>query len=299
MVDFRIDTFLAVCKFMNYTQAAKALNLTQPAVTQHIQYLEKYYGQPLFLYEKKKLTLTDAGKLLLRVSTTMKSDEAVMMQQMHPIRSGQKELYLGATMTVGEYVLPKPLSRYIKNHPDTNVHLIISNTDELLKKLKNQEISLAIIEGYYEHQDFTDLSYSGERYIAVCGADYIKNFEGEGHLLKNIVGHRIILRETGSGTREILEHNLEAHGLTLEDFPNQVEVNSLRSIVELVKENVGISFMYEAAAREEIERGTICPIQLSDFSVEHNFTCLWNKGSAFEDSYQEICDELREMITVI
>lgn len=61
MMDFKIDTFLAVCRHMNFTKAAKTLNITQPAVSQHIHYLEDYYGVKLFTYEGKKMHLTDAG----------------------------------------------------------------------------------------------------------------------------------------------------------------------------------------------------------------------------------------------
>ena len=64
MLDFRAETFLAVCKYMNFTHAADALNLTQPAVSQHIKYLENRYHAPLFLRENKKLTLTPAGEIL-------------------------------------------------------------------------------------------------------------------------------------------------------------------------------------------------------------------------------------------
>lgn len=76
---------MAVCRHMNFTAAAKELNLTQPAVSQHIHFLEKEYGQPLFSYEKKKLSLTKAGEFLLQTATTQKSDEERIRQQMREI----------------------------------------------------------------------------------------------------------------------------------------------------------------------------------------------------------------------
>ena len=74
MLDFRVETFLTVCRTMNYTRAAEELNITQPAVSQHIAHLERDYGVPLFAYRNKKLQLTDAGALLRDALSTMAHD---------------------------------------------------------------------------------------------------------------------------------------------------------------------------------------------------------------------------------
>ena len=75
MLDFRMDTFLAVCRHRNYTRAAEELNITQPAVTQHIQYLQSYYGVKLFSYQNKRLALTEEGELLRNAALCMLHDE--------------------------------------------------------------------------------------------------------------------------------------------------------------------------------------------------------------------------------
>ena len=80
MQDFRMDTFLTVCKYMNYTKAAKELNLTQPAVSQHIHFLEQTYGVELFAHNGKRMELTRAGEILKRSALTMKHDEFHMQE---------------------------------------------------------------------------------------------------------------------------------------------------------------------------------------------------------------------------
>ena len=82
MLDFRMETFLKVCEYMNFTHAAHDLNLTQPAVSQHIKYLEKEYDAPLFARDKKKLTLTPAGEILRSALETMRNDENTMKIRM-------------------------------------------------------------------------------------------------------------------------------------------------------------------------------------------------------------------------
>ena len=88
MQDFRMDTFLAVCKFMNFTKAADYLNLTQPAVSQHIRYLSQSYGVDLFFMEGKRLLLTEAGKILQQAALNMKHDEQHMRERMLQTRIG-------------------------------------------------------------------------------------------------------------------------------------------------------------------------------------------------------------------
>ena len=78
MLDFRVYTFLAVCEYMNYTRAAEALHITQPAVSQHIRYLENMYQVKLFLAEGKKIHLSPAGERLLHAATTLKNDEVFL-----------------------------------------------------------------------------------------------------------------------------------------------------------------------------------------------------------------------------
>lgn len=110
MQDFRMETFLMVCRFLNYTNAAKALNITQPAVSQHIRFLEDHYKVKLFLYEGKKLRLTEAGAMLYNAATTMKHDEVILSEQLKT--SGRLKLIFGATLTIGDFVLPEKLIRF-------------------------------------------------------------------------------------------------------------------------------------------------------------------------------------------
>ena len=118
MLDFRINTFLCVCQTMNYTKAAAQLNITQPAVSSHIHYLEDYYGTSLFLYRNKKLYLTRQGEILKERLQTMQNDEVQLKQELRPEDTGIKCLSFGVTMTVGEYAVVNPLAGFLKRHPE-------------------------------------------------------------------------------------------------------------------------------------------------------------------------------------
>ena len=170
MLDFRMDTFLALCRTMNYTRAAEELNITQPAVTQHIQYLQRHYGVKLFQYRDKHLFLTEAGAALRSAALTMEHDERELMEQLPLLQKGMQHLRLGATLTVGEYALPPHLGRYMKRHPDVALHLVVGSTRRLLEGLNRGELDAAVVEGYFAKREYDAIRWSMEPYVCVCAA---------------------------------------------------------------------------------------------------------------------------------
>ena len=147
MLDFRINTFLTVCQTMNFTKAANELHITQPAVSQHIRFLEKEYDTTLFQYQNKKLQLTAAGEILKKRLLTMQNDEKALVKELQSTSSGMDSLSLGVTMTIGEYAIINPLAEYLNKHPETNLHIHYGNTEQLLDLLACGEINVALVEG--------------------------------------------------------------------------------------------------------------------------------------------------------
>lgn len=215
MLDFRMETFLAVCRYMNFTRAAEKLNITQPAVSQHIRFLEKHYNTKLFRYEGKKLELTEAGEILKNASLTMMHDETAMQDEMK--RAGEsEELRFGATRTVGDVLGGKMIFNYLEMYPNAHIHMIVENTRELLKKLDEGEIDFALVEGFFKKNEYDFQKYSEEPYIAVCSPDY--PFKKKPKRIEDLFGERILIREDGSGTREVLERYLESCNLSIGNF---------------------------------------------------------------------------------
>jgi LysR family transcriptional regulator, transcriptional activator of the cysJI operon len=287
MQDFRMETFLMVCRFLNYTNAAKALNITQPAVSQHIRFLEEHYKVKLFLYEGKKLRLTEAGAMLYNAATTMKHDEVILSEQLKT--SDRLKLIFGATLTIGDFVLPEKLIRFLKSDQDAEIRMLVGNTETLLKKINTGELDFAVVEGYFYKAEYDYKIYSRQRYIAVCGGAYV--FKQHPRSVDDLFCERIILREPGSGTREILERYLEGRNCSVRDFQQRMEIGSISAIKLLVSAGCGITFLYEAAVRQELQNGTLREIPLADFDVYNNFSMVWRKGSIFDDRYIKVFDD--------
>lgn len=289
MLDFRMDTFLALCRTMNYTRAAEELNITQPAVTQHIQYLQRHYGVKLFQYRDKHLFLTEAGATLRSAALTMEHDERELMEHLPLLQKGMQHLRLGATLTVGEYALPPHLGRYMKRHPDVALHLVVGSTRRLLEGLNRGELDAAVVEGYFAKREYDAIRWSMEPYVCVCAAG--SALEGPMEL-EDLFTQTLILRDPESGTREILERALLERNFQLSDFRRVVEINDLTVIKQLVEQNCGITFLYRRAVERELEEGQLRQVFLRGWEVQHEFTFLWRKGSVFEQNYRRLYAQL-------
>lgn len=290
MLDFRVDTFLEVCRLMNYTRAAEQLNLTQPAVSQHIRWLEEQCGVKLFHYENKQLSLTAAGQMLRSAAITMKQDQMFLYRRMQEADSEDADLCFGVTPTVGMYLIPKPLAAYRRRHPSAKVSMQVENSELLCRWLDSGEIDFAILEGYFHKEDYDSMLYRTERYLAVCAQDY--PFQNTPHQLADLLGETLLVREEGSGNREIIRRSLSRKNLDLRDFHSLFEVGDMNVLKQMLVQGCGIGFLYEAAVREDLQQGRLRAIELEDFAEDHDITFLWRKGSIFAPRYRCIYEEL-------
>ena len=286
MFDFRVQTFLAVCKTMNYTRAADLLGLTQPAVSQHIHWLEEQYDVKLFSYKGKKLTLTDAGIKMQTAFTTIQHDLQSLAKN---IKNQTETLSFGVTPTVGSYLIPKQLANYKKQFPDVQINMEVDNTAKLCLAIDKGELDFAIVEGYFYKNNYDALLYKTEKYIAVCSADMQINISK----LAQLVSFPIVIREHGSGNREIITRSLSRHNLSIQDFKSVIQISDLHALKALILEGVGIGFVYRAAVENEIKQGTLKEIILDDFNEEHEITFIWRKNSVYSDKYRQIHNLLK------
>lgn len=290
MLDFRTETFLTVCQTMNFTAAAKQLNITQPAVSQHIHFLEGQYHTSLFIYRNKQLFLTRSGEILRKHLLTMKNDEKAILEELKSNFTGIETLSIGVTMTIGEYAIVDKLANFLIRHPEINIHLHYDNTFQLLKLLDHGQISMAIVEGNYPKENYSHKKYSTEDYIAVCAASH-HFFTDHPHTVNDLLYERLLVREKGSGTRKILEQSLIAHGLHISDFIHYTQVENMHTIIDLLKKDCGISFLYKIAVENELQSGRLREISLDDFKMQHDFNIIWEKHSIYTDKYLSICEE--------
>lgn len=290
MLDFRIHTFLCVCRYMNYTKAAAALQITQPAVSQHIRYLERKYGVKLFDYTGKRLALTEAGHILLNAATTISHDDTMLKQSLVDLKMNYKSLRFGITHTIGESEITEKLVGYLRQHPEMNLYMKIGDAAELLTAINEGEIDFAVVEGFFDQSEYETLLFGTEALTAVCSSDYEAPSE---MTVEELLNRRIIFREQGSGTRTLLEQMLAEQGLSVSDFQQRYEVGSPQAIKELVERGCGIGFLFEQSVSKEVRNGVLRCIHIKGCDATHTSTFIWRKGSMYSTRFRYIYDQLK------
>lgn len=281
--DFRTETFLDVCQTLNYTQTAHRLNITQPAVSQHIAYLESVYGAKLFEYRSRRLSLTEAGAILRDALEVMVHDERLIGEHIASLQGGRRTISIGVTLTAGEYIIARPLAGFLAKRQDLQARVVSADTEGLLEMLHEGTVDCAFVEGFFDKSAYDWEVFSSERLVAVCAPDH--RFEREPEAFEDLLGEHLIVREQGSGTRAVLEHALAAHNLSLGAFVRTTEVSSINIIKAFVENDYGIAFLYEAAVEAECARGILQAFALGEQRIMHDIAFIWLKGSVFASEF--------------
>lgn len=289
MLDFRFKTFINLCKTKSYTQTAKELSMTQPAVTQHIKYLENKYEIKLFDYVGKTLSLTKVGNEFLNYVQKL---EAMSFHIQNSIKDSYKSYpsyNFGATRTIGEFFMPIVVEKYLFSNPLATISMVVENTKILLDMLNVGDLEFAMIEGHFNKADYETKLISKEDFVVIVSPNnklaYNKNVS-----IDNLFDQRLIMREKGSGSREIFEVWLYENNYSLDNFSHFIEIGNISAIKDLVKDDVGISVMYKRAAKKELDKKELIALEIDGFQLQQEFNFIYLKDSIFGEKYNEFYD---------
>ncbi len=270
MLDYRIYTFLKLCESMNYRVTSEILNITQPAVTQHIQFLEREYGCKLFNYNNKKLTKTKEGLSLEKHARAMIYNELSYKETLKP--SYVKKISIGATKTIGEYTIENEVMSLL-SQDNINLEVIIDNTKNLFKLLNSFKLDILLIEGSFDKKNYDFKLIQKEELIGICEKNH--PFAGREVSFKDLLKEKIILREEGSGTREVFLKYLYEYGYSYDNFQRKACLSSFKLIEKAVEGGHGISFVYSVIPNKNKNLSTF-RIKGRKISYEFNYVYLKN-----------------------
>ena len=243
MLDYRVLTFLTLYDEMNYRRTAEKLNMTQPGVTQHIHYLENYYGVKLFEYDGRTLSKTKQAEQLKRHFESVRAEEISLKEDF--VQADRLHLRVGATKTIGEFVIVPEVRKFLL-HGNHCLDLVVDNTENLLAMLSRGELDFAVIEGVFDKERYPHHLFKKERFVGICGRHH--PFAGQTVSLAEIFREGLIVRERGSGTRRLLEQAIAARGYSLDSFHSCSSISNFSVICDLVAKNGAITFAYEPIA---------------------------------------------------
>ncbi len=279
MENFRLKVFRAVADHLNFTRAAEELLLTQPAVTQQIKALEDELGSPLFDRTGGRIVLTAAGLSLLPYAKRLKSlsDEAFdAVTSVSGNHSGN--LAVGASQTIGQYLLPNFVAGFLHENPRVAVSVISGNTDEMLEAIIERKIQLALIEGPALRKGLHVEPFMEDEMVLVVPAHH--KWAAKKIDVANLRETPILMRELGSGSRRVMENALSKAGLKKKDLKTTMEFDSTEGLLSAVEAGLGVTFVSPWAVRNQIALQTLSLAQVRGLRLSRKFSLVYPAGPA-------------------
>ncbi len=291
--NFKLHVFRLVADTLNFSKAAEELHLSQPAVTSQIRSLEESLGIALFDRVGRNATLTPAGETLLpyvRQIETLTSD-ALAALAAFGVQEGV-ELNIGASHTLGVYLLPKLLPMLVRNWPRLRIHVMSGSTTEILNALATHQVSIGLIEAPARRPDLRIEAFSEDELSLILPPSHRW---AKKTILRaaEIVQEPILLRESGSGMRRFVEAYLEKNGVLSQQLRTNVDMNSTEAIISAVEAGLGIGFVPVMALEKAKLSDTVMIVPLENGPITRQLSFALLSGPVREGPLQDLIGLLR------
>ena len=271
MENFRLRVFRAVARHLNFRMAAEELLLTQPAVTQQIKALESELATPLFERSGGRVSLTPAGTALVPYAErlaelTNEARQAVAAA----VGATAGALAIGASQTIGQYLLPRLVAGFLAAHPRVELALSGGNTQTVLDDLRAHRIQVALIEGPALAADFRITPFMEDHLVCVVPPDH--EWIDREVTLEDLRRMPLVMREQGSGSRRVAEQAFERAGLALRELKLGLTFDSTEGLLSGVEAGLGIAFVSRWAVRNQLALGTLRVARVKGLTLSRMFS---------------------------
>lgn len=271
MLNFRLRVFYSVATFSSFTKAAEEMFITQPAVTKNIKELESELGIRLFNRISNKITLTEAGRLLLHYTEHVLTLDKKFMFDLGVLKQKfSGDLKLGASTTIGQYVLPPILAKFKMEQPEMELSLLNDNTQRIETALIEKILDLGIVEGNSKNSQLKYIPFIKDEIVAIAHSSQ-PLFEKDEITLNEFKEIPLVLRELGSGSLEVITEKLRQKDVKLKDLNVVMHLGSTESIKTFLANSNSIGLISINAVSKEIANGEFKIIDIADFEIVRNF----------------------------
>lgn len=285
-----LKIFLAVVDCGKMSAAAEKLHITQPTISQAIAEIEKFYNILLFERLNKKLYLTESGKKMLSYASHIVSLFDEMEKEMLN-RSKSTVLHAGATITVGTCVFDSLISNFEKETPDVKINVFVDNTSVIEDMILKSMLDFAVVEGEIKSPDIIVKPVIDDELVLVCsknGQPFDRN-NIDIHDLENLP---FILREPGSGTRELFIRQTERNNV---DINIKWVCNNSEAIKNAVMEGQGLTVISKKLVTEELEKGKLHLININNVELKRKFSLVYHKNKYLSEPINKFIRFMKTM----
>jgi DNA-binding transcriptional LysR family regulator len=285
MKPHHLKIFLVVHEYRNMTHAARALYLSQPAVSQVISELEEYYHVRLFERMNRRLFPTPAGDQL-----AVRAREILMLldqtqQELSDLSQGSS-LRIGVSLTIGTHILPELLSNFRQRMPGVEVFSLVDNTHAVEQLLLENRIDLGLVEGSAQSPDVVERPIREDQLVIVAAPAHPLSRKKR-VTLADLENGRFIIREEGSGTRATFESAMQAAGVT---WQIAGVYNNIDAIKQAAQSNVGLAIVPRISIQKELRQGRVRLVKVQGLSLSRKFSFVFHRQKQITQIMQTLMD---------
>jgi DNA-binding transcriptional LysR family regulator len=282
--------FRAVAEQLSFRKAAEELYLTQPAVSLQIKALEEDIGVQLFDRTGVQIALTAAGGILLRYCEEVRK---LLIQTEREIAALRGEhaghLALGASTTIAQYVLPRLLGEFRREYPGVHLTLISGNTEHIVEAVEKQKIALGFIEGPARSREVKTRPFLEDELVLIASMAH-EWAERISVCCSEIASGPLLMRERGSGTRQVIETALEGQGVKRSSLQIVMELDSTEAIKSAVETGLGVGFVSMWAIAKDRRLGSNFKIvEIAGLDIKREFLVAYSAGPEPQGLALEFC----------
>jgi DNA-binding transcriptional LysR family regulator len=249
--NFRLTVFRVVAEKKSFSSAAETLHVSQPAVTAHVKALEEALGVRLFERTNTGARLTPAGERLDSYARRVSRLTQETLREIGAVSGEPRgQLRVGASTTIAQYLLPRLLAGFLEGHPRIELSVLGANTAQIVAQVKAQKIDIGLIEGPPGTSEVRLESFVEDEIVVVVAAEHPFAAQvGSAPTVAELAAEPLLLRESGSGTRHVVEDALRKAGIALRGLRIVMELDSTEAIKSGVEAGLGVGFVSRWALR--------------------------------------------------
>lgn len=269
-----LETFYHFCRFKSMSQAAEHLNVSQPAVSQQLKSFEEECGVRLFFREANQYKLTDVGESIWLLGKVIFSRvdqiEALLENARKP---ASQNLRIGTTKDYARTMMPDILSTFQNRYPSVQVYLSEANSSELINRLRNRKEDLVVVARTTYDKSLRSVTFATEELLLVARPDH-PLASGAPVSIEALSQESLIVREQGSGSRDVIQKRLQELGVT----PSvMIESESLNFILAYIQRKMGISFIVAREIEQELSSGVLKTINLLEGNMRFHADIVFSR----------------------
>ncbi len=272
-----LNVFLAIAKHGSFSEAGRHLHLSQPAVSQIIQGLERQLEVQLFIRQGRATQLTESGQVLVSMARELLTSAQRIEQTMLSLHGEVAgEITVGCSTASGKYLLPGLIARFRREYPQVRINVLVTSRESVINKLVTGEVSLGISSKVIEHSDLEYQDFFKDDVILVVPANhpwaqYRKVYADD------LLDEPMILREEVAGTREVLIEGLVKCDISPDMLNIAMVLGNAEAIGMAVEEELGIAFISRLAAARGLDLGRIVEVTVEGMNLTRSIYLARNR----------------------